>query len=195
MVAPIACQCIDVLCSGIEVPPFAKVNRCIGIDPQLSAGAGAGTVRCMTTPAAITLFAWDRLLGAGACALRSAQDTLRRAGLPPLEWYDILVALERGGPMRPREVQRVVEIEQYNLSRLLSRMQVAGLVACAPCPGDGRGQIVSLTAAGTARRAAMWPAYAAAIHAAIETRLAPDERIVLATMLDKLVRTADAAAQ
>jgi hypothetical protein len=32
----------------------------------------------------------------------------------------------------------------------------------------------------------MWPAYAAAIRAAIETRLDPDERIQLAGMLDRV---------
>jgi DNA-binding MarR family transcriptional regulator len=140
----------------------------------------------MTTPAAVTLLAWDRLLGAGARALRTVRRELRRAGLPPLEWYDILVALERRGGLRPRDLQSVLEIEQYNLSRLLTRMTAAGLVAVAPCPGDGRGQIFALTADGAARRAAMWPAYAAAIRGAIETRLDPDERIQLAGMLDRV---------
>jgi DNA-binding MarR family transcriptional regulator len=140
----------------------------------------------MTAPAAVTLLAWDRLLGASARALRAARRELRAADLPPLEWYDILVALERGGPARPRDLQARLGIEQYNLSRLLTRMDRAGLVAMAPCPGDARGQIVTLTPAGTARRAAMWPAYATAIRASIEPGLAPDDRIALARMLDKI---------
>ena len=145
-----------------------------------------GILIAMTTPAAITLLAWDRLLGAGARALRTARAELKRAGLPPLEWYDILVALDRRGASRPRDLQGVLGIEQYNLSRLLSRMDHAGLVTIAPCPGDGRGQIVALTAQGQACRAAMWPAYAAAIHGSIETRLDADERIHLAGMLQKV---------
>ena len=140
----------------------------------------------MTKPAAITLLAWDRLLGAGARALRAARAELKRAGLPPLEWYDILVALERRGATRPRDLQGVLGIEQYNLSRLLSRMERAGLVNVTPCPGDGRGQILTLTPAGAQRRAAMWPAYAATIHGSIEARLEPDERIQLAGMLAKV---------
>lgn len=154
--------------------------------PAIAACLAAAYHAGMTTPAAITLLAWDRLLGAGARALRTARAELRRAGLPPLEWYDILAALERRGPMRPRDVQALVAIEQYNLSRLLARMQAAGLVAVAPCPDDARGQLVALTSTGKAQRAAMWPAYAAAIHGAIETRLGADERIQLATMLDKV---------
>lgn len=140
----------------------------------------------MNRPAAISLLAWDRLLGASARALRAARAELRRAGLPPLEWYDILVAIERGGPARPRDIQQRVGIEQYNLSRLLSRMERDGLVETRPCPGDGRGQIVALTQAGRDCRAAMWPAYAAAIHGAVEARLEPEERIQLAGMLEKV---------
>jgi len=136
----------------------------------------------MTTPAAVTLLSWDRLLDAGARAMRAARGELKRAGLPPLEWYDILVALDRRGGLRPRDLKRLLGIEQYNLSRLLSRMAAAGLVTIAGCPGDRRGQIVKLTADGTSSGAAMWPTYAAAI----EPRLDPDSRIQLAAMLDKV---------
>ena len=136
--------------------------------------------------AAVTLLAWDRLLNASARALREARRALKAADLPPLEWYDILVALERRGPARPRDLQAILGIEQYNVSRLLSRMGQAGLVTVTPCPGDARGQIVTLTPKGAARRTAMWPAYANAIRSAIETRLDPDERIQLADLLDKM---------
>lgn len=140
----------------------------------------------MTKPAAITLLAWDRLMDAGTRALRAARHELRRSGLPPLEWYDILAALERRGAMRPRDLQALVGIEQYNLSRLVARMRVAGLIDTYRAPGDGRGQILALTPAGKARRAAMWPAYARAIGATIEPRLDTDERIALAGLLDKV---------
>ena len=181
------CRCIF----GFDAPASTgtscqTVNRCIGIEPELPAPGAWAKIAAMTKPAAITLLAWDRLLGAGARALRAARAELKRAGLPPLEWYDILVALERRGPVRPRDLQRVLGIEQYNLSRLLSRMERAGLVAVAPCPGDGRGQIIALTPDGATRRAAMWPAYAAAIHGSIEARLEPDERIQLAGMLERV---------
>ena len=154
--------------------------------PELSHLHRSRNMTGMTTPAAITLLAWDRLLGAGARALRTVRTELRHAGLPPLEWYDILAALERRGPLRPRDLQRVVMIEQYNLSRLLARMQAAGLVAIDACPGDGRGQLATLTEDGAKQRDAMWSAYARAIHGAMEVRLGLDERLQLAAMLDKV---------
>lgn len=140
----------------------------------------------MTNPAAITLLTWDRLIGAGDRAQRAARTAFKAAGHPPLEWYDILAALDRHGAMRPRDLQARVGIEQYNLSRLLARMAARGMIAVADCPGDRRGQIVGLTPYGAGQRAAMWPTYAQAIIGAVETRLDPDQRIMLAGMLDKV---------
>lgn len=140
----------------------------------------------MTRPAAITILAWDRLLNAGARATRTVRSELKRAGMPPLEWYDILLEIERRGPSRPRDLQAFLGIEQYNLSRLLDRMERAGLVATSPAPDDGRGQIVDLTDAGREQRATMWPAYATAIHDAMEQRLEPGERIALAGLLERV---------
>ncbi|EGD58329.1 transcriptional regulator, MarR family [Novosphingobium nitrogenifigens DSM 19370] len=154
--------------------------------PELLPAPSRRIIMGMTKPAAITLLAWDRLLDAGARAMRAARRELKRAGLPPLEWYDILAAIDRRGPGRPRDLQAYLGIEQYNLSRLLSRMERAGLVTIMPCPGDARGQIVDLTPAGREQRAAMWPAYSTAIHHTMESRLDSDERIQLAGMLEKV---------
>lgn len=140
----------------------------------------------MIKPAAITVLAWDRLLNAGREATRAVRRELRRAGLPPLEWYDVLLEIERRGPSRPRDLQGWLGIEQYNLSRLLTRMERAGLVGVTTCPGDRRGQIVAITAAGAAARRAMWPAYARAIHGTLEQRLDDGERIALAGLLARV---------
>ncbi len=146
----------------------------------------AATLLRMIKPAAITVLAWDRLLTAGREATRAVRRELRRAGLPPLEWYDVLLEVERRGPSRPRDLQRWLGIEQYNLSRLLTRMERAGLVHTMTCPGDARGQIVQLSDAGRAARQAMWPAYATAIHGTLEQRLDDAERIALAGLLARV---------
>lgn len=154
--------------------------------PELP-GAARGPILCpMTKPAAVSLLAWDRLLCAGARATRAARRALRDAGQPPLEWYDILASLDRRGAMRPRDLQALLGIEQYNLSRVVARMVAAGLIETFPAPADGRGQIIALTAAGKTQRAAMWPAYARAIGAVIEPQLEPDERIQLAGLLQRV---------
>lgn len=139
-----------------------------------------------TMPSAVSVLAWDRLLRAGESALETVRREFKRASLPPPEWYDVLVEIERHGPLRPRDLQRRLPLAQYSLSRLLDRMVREGLVQRSPTPGDARGHMVELTALGLARRAQMWPAYAAAIESVVSARLAEGERIELAGLLARL---------
>lgn len=108
--------------------------------------------------------AWVRLVRAHNRALGAIETALKEADLPSLDWYDVLWELERDGAMRPRDLQASLLMQQSNLSRLIDRMKRAGLVACRNCKEDGRGQIVSLTDAGKAMRARMWPVYAEAME-------------------------------
>lgn len=137
-------------------------------------------------PSAVSVLAWDRLLRAAETALGGARAELKRASLPPPEWYDVLVAIERHGPLRPRDLQARLPVAQYQLSRLLDRMVREGLVQRSPALGDARGHHVELTPQGKARRAQMWPAYAAAIETFIGTHLNERERIDLAGLLARL---------
>jgi len=142
----------------------------------------------MTTPSAITVDAWVCLLRAQETALATVERALKRAGLPPLAWYDVLLELERGGTdgLRPFELQAALLLPQYGVSRLLDRMEKAGYLQKTDCPGDGRGQVLILTEAGRAVRAAMWPVYGAAIQDAIGDRLTPGEARILTRILGKL---------
>lgn len=140
----------------------------------------------MAKPAAMTLLAWTRLLRAADLAGQHSAATLRAAGLPPPEWYDVLLALERSGPQRPRALQAALATEQYALSRLLDRIVKAGLATRTPCPDDARGHTLELTEDGRAMRAAMWPVYAEAIEAALGARLDDEQRAALAGLLGPL---------
>ncbi|WP_295525850.1 MarR family winged helix-turn-helix transcriptional regulator [Novosphingobium sp. Chol11] len=141
----------------------------------------------MTMPSAVTILTWARLVRASAKALNTAELALKQAGLPPLEWYELLAELQHKTPIRPRDLQGPLHAEQYSLSRLIARTVRAGLVLRRPCPGDARGHTLELTEAGTAMRAAMWPVYGAAIEQALGTRLTEDERLTLAGLLQRLV--------
>src|SRR4030095_4110630 len=82
--------------------------------------------------------AWTQLIRAHRSALCSVEKALRAADLPPLEWYDVLLELKRGGPLRPRDLQDRLLLAQYNLSRLLDRMEAGGPVTRARRSGDAR---------------------------------------------------------
>lgn len=143
-------------------------------------------------PTETTISAWARLLRAHRLALSSVERALKAAGMPTLAWYDVLLELERSrdNALRPFELERAMLLEQYNLSRLLSRMESAGFIERQTCDDDGRGQIVSITNEGRKQRRKMWPVYALAIESAIGTKLAETEisrfnEILLQLICDK----------
>jgi DNA-binding MarR family transcriptional regulator len=130
--------------------------------------------------------AWVQLIRAHRSSLCSVERALRAEGMPPLEWYDVLLELERGGPLRPRDLQDRLLLAQYNLSRLLDRMEREGLVDRKRCSKDARQQWVCATTAGNALRERMWPVYAGAIQQALGERLSNSEASRMADLLSKL---------
>lgn len=142
----------------------------------------------MITPSETEIAAWARLVRTGEALVRRAEADLKAAGLPPLAWYDAMLELNRAGRdgLRPQALQQAMLLAQYNLSRLLDRMEAAGLVARAPCPDDARGQVVTLTPAGRAMLKRMWPVYRRTIGQRLSERLKAGEAEALARILSRL---------
>src|ERR1044072_4133446 len=94
--------------------------------------------------------AWIRLNRARDRVLGAIEADLKAAGCLPLAWYDVLLELSRApdGRLRPIEIEKVTLVAQYNLSRLLDRLEKEGLVVRAPCEDDARGQRGVITATG-----------------------------------------------
>ena len=101
---------------------------------------------------AVTVKAWIRLMRARDQVLGAIEQDLKAAGCPPLAWYDVLLELSRapGGRLRPFEIEKETLLAQYNLSRLLDRLEKEGLVGREPCQDDARGQWVVITDKGRA---------------------------------------------
>src|SRR3954467_5882568 len=110
--------------------------------------------------------AWTRLMRAREAVLGAIERDLKAADCPPLAWYDVLLELSRAGKgrLRPFEIEKETLLAQYNLSRLLDRLEKAGLVAREPGTDDGRGQWVVITQEGRATQARTWKVYAKAIQ-------------------------------
>lgn len=136
--------------------------------------------------------AWARLERAHRAAQSTVEARLKKAGLPPLAWYDALLELERVGPagLRPFELQKEMLFAQYNLSRLVDRLEAAGYIARSASEEDGRGQRLTLTESGRAIRRRMWPVYADAIAAAVGSRLSESEAATLGDLLGRLYASA-----
>lgn len=130
--------------------------------------------------------AFVRLVRAQRSVVSGIERSVKNAGFPPLEWYDLLWELEREGPSRPREIQDRLLFPQSNLSRLIDRLQHAGLVERRSCKEDGRGQVVAITEEGKDLRKRMWKAHAAAIQAMVGDHLSDEEADQVASLLDRL---------
>jgi DNA-binding MarR family transcriptional regulator len=140
-------------------------------------------------PSEITIRAWARLMRAQQLVLASIERDLKAARLPPLVWYDVLLEVERAGEagLRPFELERAMLLAQYNLSRLIDRIEHAGYVERRSCEDDGRGQLVAITDRGKAIRRKMWPVYARAIEAAVGRHLSPKQAEALDDLLGLLI--------
>ncbi|MGH2950700.1 MAG: MarR family winged helix-turn-helix transcriptional regulator [Solirubrobacterales bacterium] len=109
------------------------------------------------------LKAWRAFLRAHSAMLRRIARDLEETGLPPLTWYDVLAALRdapEGQRLRQVEVAERVLLSNSGLSRLLDRVEAAGLIERVRCPGDRRSLHVQLTEEGTEMLERMWPVYA-----------------------------------
>jgi DNA-binding MarR family transcriptional regulator len=140
------------------------------------------------TPSETVVRTWARLTKAQQRALDSIERALKAAKLPALAWYDVLLELERaGGSLRPFELEREMLLAQYNLSRLLDRMQEAGYVERRALKEDRRGQAIVVTAAGKTLRRRMWSVYGPAIQEAIGNHLSPKQVGTLSALLGALI--------
>ena len=128
---------------------------------------------------------WPLFLTTHALLLRTIEARLKKAGLPALEWYDVLWALERspGARLRMSVLADQLVLTRFNATRLVDRLADAGLVARERSPEDGRGACAVLTAKGRALRRRMWPVYRTAIADLFDRHLDVDDHVALQRML------------
>ena len=140
------------------------------------------------SPSDAVVRAWVRLVRAQHTVLSAVEADLKFAGFPPLGWYDVLLELsrEKGHGLRPFELEGRLLLAQYNLSRLLDRLEAAGYLERRPCAEDGRGHVVAITDPGRQLMKRMWPVYRRAIAKHFASRLSIDDIDQLLRILSKV---------
>ena len=133
--------------------------------------------------------AWARFVTAQAMLLEQIEAAFAEAGLPPLAWYDVLWILEctDQGWLRMHDLARKAVVSRSNVTRLVDRMEEAGLVARSDCPLDGRGTVCELTPKGRALRAKMWPVYKKQIDTLFGKHLDAREADLISTAFDRII--------
>ena len=140
-------------------------------------------------PSDAAVKAWIRLNRARDQVLDAIERDLKAGGCS-LAWYDVLLELTRAdkGRLRPFEIEKATLLAQYNLSRLLDRLEKEGLVTREPCEDDARGQWVVITEKGRATQARTWKVYAKSIQKHVGEKLDDKAAATLADLLGRLTR-------
>ncbi|NND19566.1 MAG: winged helix-turn-helix transcriptional regulator [Silicimonas sp.] len=138
-----------------------------------------------TSPGDTHVTAWVRLFRRSQEILQAVEQALKAEGLPNLSVYDLLLELRRASPdgVRPYELQSRMLIPQYNMSRLIERVEKEGLARREPCPVDGRGHLVHVTQAGRDMLDRMWPVYRRALDQSFASRIDEADARALAGLL------------
>lgn len=140
-------------------------------------------------PTEATVQAWINLHRTHQLLLEKVESTLKSKGLPPLDWYDVLIELhrEKSSGLRQYEIGEKILLNKHNLSRLIDRLEKKQLVGRHACEEDGRGNRIKITAEGETLLKQVWPVYAQSIQESFGIKLASDEFTELSRIFGKLL--------
>ena len=112
---------------------------------------GAVTVQSAPPVSEEAMAAWVGFLRVHAALVDVLGRELERETGLPLTWYDVLVQLSVApeGRARMQDLAGAVVLSKSGLTRLVDRMEAAGLVARVSCPSDRRGTFAQITPAGS----------------------------------------------
>jgi len=128
---------------------------------------------------------WESLFRAQVALLRRFADDDVWDPISMRE-YDVLFTLSRCPSMRLRDLNHSVLLSQPSLSRLVARLEAAGLVSRSASPSDGRGTLVELTPAGLEMQRTIGRRHAASIRRHLGPLLDDSEMVALQALCAKL---------
>jgi len=135
------------------------------------------------------LGAWAGTIRAGQTVLEKIEAALKRRGLPPLAFYDVLLELSRepAGRLRLNELGGRVLLSKSNVTRLVDRLESEGLVVREACADDARGAFAVITPEGRALTRRMWSVYHDTLRACFFDLLDGRETARLAKLMRRVV--------
>jgi DNA-binding MarR family transcriptional regulator len=148
-------------------------------------------------PDAVWRDAWRGVLFATSRTLRIAEPHLIASAGFPLTWLDVLSRLSDAGGegLRMQELEQKSLFTRSGLTRLVDRIEAAGLVRREPVPGDRRGVRVVLTDEGRRRHDAAFADHYQVIEREFGRRLAPAQLRAVADALAVFWRDDEAPAE
>ena len=109
----------------------------------------------------------------------------------PLAWFDVLLQLRKSpeGRLKMNQIADAIVHSTGGTTRLIDRLEVAGLVERQNCPSDRRAIHVAITALGNERLDDALDVHLGYLDENLATRLTKVEREQLADLLTKLNET------
>jgi DNA-binding MarR family transcriptional regulator len=163
-----------------------RYTRVVGSNDLASPDPGGGTELTTAGPRleAPGLATWRAFLGAHVTVIARIEADLASAGLPPLSWYDVLWALYSAPErqLRMRELVDHVVLSRTGMTRLVDRIEAAGLLRREPVPGDRRGAFAVITDDGVGMLRRMWAVYAPRIQELFVEPVGGDAPVVAAAL-------------
>lgn len=141
--------------------------------------------------------AWHLFLVAHAKLVDRINRQLAAASVLSLEWYDVLLTLSQAPQRRLRmsELAEKVTLSRSGLTRLVDRLEAAGLLRRENCAEDRRGAFAVLTPAGLRALKKTWPHYEKGIQRSFARHVEAEQAKVIAAALTRVVRGIDDAAE
>jgi len=111
----------------------------------------------------------------------------------PLAFFEPLLLISRapGGSMRVGDLARALRITVGGTSKLVDRIERAGLIAREPDPDDRRASRVALTTAGKRRLTAALKTFEAEAGRILGGALSPDEQQQMSDYVSRLLTSID----
>ena len=131
---------------------------------------------------------WERLMRAHALILYRLESEMEAEHGLPLRWYEVLLHLSRApeGRMRMQDLADVALQSKSGLTRLVDRMEAAGLVTRESCPSDRRGINAVLTPEGRRRFRRAAPFHVKGIERHFGRHLLESDPVWLIPLLQRL---------
>jgi DNA-binding MarR family transcriptional regulator len=140
--------------------------------------------------------AWRAVVTSHAAITERIQRALVAADLPPLSWYEVLSAVQRSPTGQPRmsELAEWLTLSRGGITKLVDRLQAAGLLERVSCASDRRSLQARLTPTGEQMLAEMRAIYEAELDWHLRS-LTPAEAELITAALHKVTGSTCAAAR
>jgi DNA-binding MarR family transcriptional regulator len=131
---------------------------------------------------------WERLVRTHAGIVAQLEAEMESDQDLSLRWYEVMLHLTRApeGQMRMQDLAAVSLQSKSGLTRLVDRMEAAGLVTRQSCPSDRRGVFAAITPAGRRRFKRAAPLHVRGIERHFGRHLAEGDSSALTSVLERL---------